>query len=1143
MAYDRRAPFLRRPITRREFLRLTAFPGAVALTGCLGGGDDEGTAAASPSAPASAPTQQASNAQVTGAAPPASLARTAAPQPSSPPAQQSTPPSSGPLAFTLTSPAAQTLAPFSLGHAFRQGDIPSGTAVASDLPNFQATVKNRWPDGSVKFAVLAGRATLTAGRSLSVRVFSGTVSGGANLTEQNLRETGVTASIQFAPYGAVELANLIGVASAYNATARRWSAGRVMEWVSGPEMSSWIYYAPIGADPHLAAWFEVRLWRGGAVEVLPWIENGYLNVPGPTSKSGTATFVLGRTQRYTGAIDLPHHCRVVLAGGTTFSHWLGVDPQVVPRHDAPYLQATRLVPAYYGAIAPTSGLWSRLASTYAPLAQANFPNAIGTAGYHPSIGLLPEWDVAYLTSFGDPRALTAITINGYAAGRYATHYRDETTNRPFRFTSYPNLVLNGANSGVPGSGASSRSTYTPAASGTAPPAWATSHHPSVGFMAYLVTGRWYFMEEAQFSATIGFLKQTDEARQFAKGILRTNVGANTTRGAAWSLRTLAQACCVTPDDDSTLRGELLGSFEENVGFYHATYVAQRSNPQGVCAPYSDYTAGDGKYMHAMWMEDFLTAAWGYAADLGLGISAGGRSRLDAFFSWKAQSIVGRLGGETATEYNYRDAAQYNVAVAPADSVDWAGGTGPWYADWGQVYQATVGRANLPSADTSLRGAYFPDPTSYWGDLQPAIAYAVDRQVPGALGAYQRMAAAQNWGQIVAGWSGNPVWGVKPRSATVPAVPAPAVAAAPAASAGLPTWVRNLPLWQWYAIPNTAMSSLDPGGVPQPWYHAGGPSAKVGAWTGAALKRAGSIYIVGMVGGHNDYAGNEVDTLVLNTETPRWTRLKDRSPANTLLREGPYNLDLSGQASHTYYYLQFIESQNRFVSFLNAGMGSASLPSAPPDWPFLPSSGRKWNTAINYGAAQWEPPGTIADFPDSLGDWTAALCCKHPVTDDVYVSKTGGSGWYRWTAAANQWVRLSSQGESNYCGSAIDPTRNVMLIVGAYSGAGPRVRDLSGASQGVAFSGLGAAALNMSGYPSVVYDEANDTFLVFRNDAAITVFRVRPSDWFVDQPVTTGLAPARRPNGCQNAVQYVPELRGVVVQNSYSGNVYFMRTAM
>src|SRR5207249_3272371 len=177
------------------------------------------------------------------------------------------------------------------------------------------------------------------------------------------------------------------------------------------------------------------------VEVVPWIENGYLNVAAPTSKSGTAVFTLGGVSRFNQALSLLNHQRAVLAGGTTLTHWYGgADPQITPRHGAAYLMATKLVPNYRGVTGASSPLFSRLVSSYTPLMQANYQTNMAATGYDPAIGLLPEWDVSYLTSAGDPRAYRAVLINGYAAGRYGIHYRDETTNRPLKFSSYPNLA-------------------------------------------------------------------------------------------------------------------------------------------------------------------------------------------------------------------------------------------------------------------------------------------------------------------------------------------------------------------------------------------------------------------------------------------------------------------------------------------------------------------------------------------------------------------------------------------------------------------------------------------------------------------------------------------------------------------------------
>jgi hypothetical protein len=104
-----------------------------------------------------------------------------------------------------------------------------------------------------------------------------------------------------------------------------------------------------------------------------------------------------------------------------------------------------------------------------------------------------------------------------------------------------------------------------------------------------------------------------------------------------------------------------------------------------------------------------------------------------------------------------------MAIAPSDKADFATGTGPWYANWGEVYAATKGVKN-PGVGGDLRGAYFPEPTSYWGNLQPAIAYAVQHKVAGALEAYTRMVSAPNWSAIVAAWNTAPVWSVAPRIA-------------------------------------------------------------------------------------------------------------------------------------------------------------------------------------------------------------------------------------------------------------------------------------------------------------------------------------------------------------------------------------------
>lgn len=163
---------------------------------------------------------------------------------------------------------------------------------------------------------------------------------------------------------------------------------------------------------------------------------------------------------------------------------------------------------------------------------------------------------------------------------------------------------------------------------------------------------------------------------------------------------------------------------------------------------------------------------------------------------------------------------------------------------------------------------------------------------------------------------------------------------------------------------------------------------------------------------------------------------------------------------------------------------------------------------------------------------------------MYYSKCYGSGWYRWTSATNTWSKLSAVSRAPwYAGAAIDPLRNRMLVVGGYSPAAPEVRAFDGTLIPAKFGGLGAAALTLSGYPGVQYDEATDRYMVaFNSGATIKILRVHAETWQVEEPTLTGNAPAARANGLQNSMQYVPELRGLVFANKHGGNVFFIRTA-
>jgi hypothetical protein len=1051
------------------------------------------------------------------------------------------PPTTGFTTTSLTSASTQT-APFTFGQPFKQGDLPSG----SSLAGLQTNVKSTWPDGSAKIAVVSGIVALTAATARVVGMQIGAAVSGSNLTTAQLKA-------QLTQPVTVD-AGAFGSAS-WSGTD--WDAP-FQTWVTGPVMSSWVFRKQIGGDAHLVAWLEVRLWSTGAVEALPWVENGYLTVAGPTSKSATYTFTMGGTQRFSAAIDLLNHQRTPLVSGTAVSHWLGTDPNVTVRHDVAYMQASRLVPYYSASVSPSASVVTGQPSSFTPLQQGSFPNGMGAGGYSPSIGILPEWDVLYLTCT-DPKFWKVVQWQGYSAGRYGMHFRDESTNRPVRFSSYPNLCLDITGThGVTNTGTSGTASYTPAATGAVPPAYTNTHAPAMGYLAYLLTGRVFHLETAQFEACINYLKQNSVQRAGSDGVLQTQVGANTTRGAAWALRTLAQAAAITPDGD-TLRTEFLTSLGKNVDHYHGRYIQTANCPYGIVEPYSDYTdgTGDNIYYEATWMQDFFTAAIGMTKSLKLPLTTTQLTRLDEFFAWKAQSVVNRFQGVGSTEFLYRDAAPYTFAIAPTDSPDFTTGAGPWYLNWGQIYDATYlvtgpnGAAGT-KVEGALRGAFFPDGTSYWGNLQPALAYAVEHGVAGALTAFSRMRDASNWSQLVDWFNVEPVWGV---------VPPPALTAVPA-------WRAGQAVNTWREIPGTAITLAVPTNTARTT--SGGNAAgswnnRIDAWNSLALDtRTNKVYSVAN-GGHGDYYGNEVVSIDMLANSPLWSEVLAGSSGNVVRETGDLEqyADLTPPSTHSYYGQFILERHDRALRW-----GGSVAPSGGAIQPIeaYQISANNWDA---WNGATQDPPYGYSLLGTSAAGFTelAWSMAKHPHTEDFYVLGLGtfrrfrparvGTGLTMTSLAA-----LPSQVGSGIEGaSAIDTTRNRLMWL---KGNGdvytdPVTFDLTTGASTLHTFQASAAATALRNMPvgsfsigsalGMVYVPQIDSYIVRANAAGGRLWKIHAGNWTVEYLPTTGGTSLPAGAGgddsagqqrVYNRILYVPSLGGVLYFPVGNGNAWFYR---
>lgn len=665
---------------------------------------------------------------------------------------------------TLSSTTAGTKA-YSYGQSFAPGAVPAGLYLSANDADFDAAPLNYWPDGSLKFAVLSGQKFFAAANTTYPVALTATATAptGAAVTTSDLIAANPTALIEF------------------GATSASWSGS---DWnapfrqvLSSRQMSAWQYRKALGGDAHLVAWLEVRCYKSGAVEVLPWIENGYLSVASPQVKSGRAKFTLSGSLRYDsisdantpgaytlnpvvgadGTLSIQHHSRHALVRGGNFSYWQGAAPGVAVNHDRAYLASTRVVPSYHPSAISESAL-AALTLTYSPGRVCYMERGMGATGYAEEIGVLPNVAAMYLVS-GDSRAYLATISSGLSLGNYSIHYRDQSTNRPILFASRPSASIDD----VPSDNIHAA-------------VYASSHHPAAAYLPYLLTGWNWFAEEIQFQTTDHYLARNPAYRKNATfyfypsafGSSHNEQGGH--RAQAWVLRTCAMAASTTPDADTSMRGQFVAALTYNATKFRTEYESGDSdnlfgaNTLGVTGfgwQDSSIVDADAAAGWPAWQSAFFAASVGLAWDLQVVSDPTAQSNLRWVrdFAYRGfSSLLGRSG--VVSEYSFTRAANYQNLKVGQD----LGSTFSWRTSWGDVWMSTWGSPNTDVTANTLVGGNINSngfSTSYWGNIMPAVAYAVDHGAPGARSGLQRLQNATNWSAGAVEWSSIPVWGVRP----------------------------------------------------------------------------------------------------------------------------------------------------------------------------------------------------------------------------------------------------------------------------------------------------------------------------------------------------------------------------------------------
>ncbi len=465
------------------------------------------------------------------------------------------------ITVTEASGSSQTDRPFTISRVFAQGDIPGfaqarvgGLAVPT-----QCNVKTRWPDGSVRHAMISFKGTLSASGQVDVDFINqaGGNNGGA------LRQSEMLAA--FYDFGAdIQISN--GSLTETAGAKTMLDDGAYTYWLQGPIVTQIIledrsparvYDLGFDADKPFHPIFVATFypgWNGVKVEYIG--ENMWTTHMKDMDYALTLTAGENNPAiQYTKA-SFTHFGRT--RWRKTF--WIGQEPgAIVIDHNFPYMIHSKMVPSYdLTKVVSASAIQSEINSFNSRDTDINgngqFNKAFGTTGGRPEIGLLPRWSVRYLYTF-DPGLYDVMLGNGEVSGHVPIHYRESDPNKFFddldTVDAFGRTLSVDARPTVESDLGRGRivpediMTYPGPISNND---WQVdlAHQGSFAYIPYLITGDWYFLEEeyqwAAYNVASGNPNSLSWGRHADWGRI-----SNQVRGEAWGLRNIAHAAFLAPD--------------------------------------------------------------------------------------------------------------------------------------------------------------------------------------------------------------------------------------------------------------------------------------------------------------------------------------------------------------------------------------------------------------------------------------------------------------------------------------------------------------------------------------------------------------------------------------------------------------------
>jgi hypothetical protein len=244
----------------------------------------------------------------------------------------------------------------------------------------------------------------------------------------------------------------------------------------------------------------------------------------------------------------------------------------------------------------------------------------------------------------------------------------------------------------------------------------TAHQAGFSYLPYLVTGDYYHLEELEFWANFSSFASNPAYREWGKGLVKSDQ----VRGQAWSLRTLAEAAYILPDNDPQ-KAVFTNIVNNNIDWYDANYTNNAAANKLGALEHGYAIIYDSNTGLAPWQDDFFTASIGHMVELGF-------TRAQPLLAWKSKFSANRMVGDG---YCWIEAPAYSLKVR-------ASSTSPVYTTMRQVYEANgfpTSACGSAAMGTTLKlragemvGYVTPDGAA--SIVQPALAYGASSNANG-----------------------------------------------------------------------------------------------------------------------------------------------------------------------------------------------------------------------------------------------------------------------------------------------------------------------------------------------------------------------------------------------------------------------------